>query len=126
MKTLRTVLLALALALTLAACSGGDDGGSSEAVDAGDGPVQIAAGDDLTFDPSSVAASAGEIQVELENTGSAEHDIVIEEAGDTVVVHANGGETATGTIELEPGTYTFYCSIPGHRDAGMEGTLEVQ
>lgn len=126
MKTLRTVLLALALALTLAACGGGDDGGSSEAVDAGDGPVQIAAGDDLTFDPSSVAASAGEIQVELENTGSAEHDIVIEEADDTMVVHANGGETATGTIELEPGTYTFYCSIPGHRDAGMEGTLEVQ
>ena len=125
MKNLPTILLGLALALALTACGGGD-GGAGETVDAGDGPIQIEAGDDLAFDPANVSAAAGEIEVELENTGSVEHDVVVEEADDTVVVHANGGETATGTIELDAGTYTFYCSIPGHREAGMEGTLEVQ
>lgn len=121
--TTTTVLFALALALT--ACGGDGDGGSSEAVDAGDGTVQIEASD-LAFDPVQVSAAAGEIEVELDNVGSAEHDFVVEEAGDVDVVHAMPGETATGSIELEPGTYTFYCSVPGHREAGMEGTLEVQ
>jgi uncharacterized cupredoxin-like copper-binding protein len=98
---------------------------SDEVADAGDGPVTIEASD-LAFAPERVSAAAGEIEVVIENVGAVEHDFVIEEAGDEVVVLAAPGETASGSIELEAGSYTFYCSIPGHRDAGMEGTLEVQ
>lgn len=45
---------------------------------------------------------------------------------DLEVVHAEADSTATGSFTVdEPGTYTIYCAIPGHREAGMEGTLEV-
>lgn len=125
MKIFRTTtVLLLLVAFALTACAS-DDGGSTDSGDAADGTVQVEASD-LAFEPTELTATAGEIEVELNNVGSAEHDFVIEEAGDTLVAEAAGGETATGTIELEAGTYTFYCSVEGHREAGMEGTLEVQ
>lgn len=91
------------------------------------------AGDTLTFVAQDIAyagapsqAPAGPIVVELINEGSIEHDVTIEERGDQVVTTASGGETTSGQVDLEPGTYTYYCSIPGHRAAGMEGTLTVE
>lgn len=81
---------------------------------------------DTAYEEAPTTAEAGELTLGLDNQGSAPHDVTIEEAEDETVVEANGGETATGTIELEPGSYTYYCSVPGHRAAGMEGSLEVQ
>lgn len=72
------------------------------------------------------AGEAGEVTIAIDNQGNLLHDVTFEELGDETVVEAEGGETATDTTELEPGTYTYYCSVPGHRDAGMEGTLQVQ
>jgi plastocyanin len=120
MRKTATTLALLAMTLTLAACGGGGDG----AADPGDGTVEIEASD-FAFDPSAVSAPAGTVEFELTNVGAAEHDIVVEEADDTEVVRAAAGETATGSIELEAGSYTIYCSVPGHRASGMEGTLEV-
>lgn len=114
---IRTLLLAVAL--MGAGCGGGGNGGAVGA------SIEVEAGD-LYFEPTSLSASAGEIEVTLDNVGSAEHDFVIEEIGDEEVVHAAAGETATGTVELDAGTYTFYCSVPGHREAGMEGALTVE
>ena len=115
-----SVTMVAAIALTLAGC--GDDAPAPAGADGGSG-LEVEAGD-LYFEPERLTAEAGEIEFTLVNVGGTEHDLVIEEAGDAVVAHAEGGETATGTIDLDPGTYTYYCSIPGHRQA-MEGTLEV-
>jgi uncharacterized cupredoxin-like copper-binding protein len=75
--------------------------------------------DSLEFDPTTLTATAGEITIEHENQGSVVHSFVIDEADLRLV---NDDEA---TIELEAGDYTFYCDVPGHRDAGMEGTLTV-
>ena len=127
MRSLRTRTTALAtaglLSLGLAACGGGgDDGGGSADVEP---DVSVTGTDALKYEPSSLEASAGEVAIELTSGESVEHNVVIEEAGDTLVVEAGAGESAVGTIDLDAGDYTFYCSVPGHRQAGMEGTLTV-
>ncbi|MEX0657601.1 MAG: plastocyanin/azurin family copper-binding protein [Egibacteraceae bacterium] len=81
---------------------------------------------DIDFEQAPETGEAGEVTFFLDNQGAALHDVTVEEAGDTLVVEADGGETGTGTLELAAGAYTYYCSVPGHRAAGMEGTLEVQ
>jgi plastocyanin len=121
MKTTRIVAIIAGATLMLAGCGG--DEAAEPAAGTATGSVEVEAGD-LYFEPEELSASAGEIDFTLVNTGAVEHDLVIEEAGDTEVALAAPGETATGSIELEAGTYTYYCSIPGHR-ATMEGTLEV-
>jgi plastocyanin len=123
MRAPRTTLTLLAATLVLAGCGGdGDATADGDATTPG-GVILIEAGD-LYFDPEEVSAEAGTVEFSLVNVGAVEHDLVIEEAGDTEVAYAEPGETVTGSIELEAGTYTYYCSIPGHR-AAMEGTLEV-
>ncbi len=127
MTRLRTLFISVLTALALVACSGGD-GGDDATGDTGDAAgggatVEIEAGD-LYFDPEEANASAGEVEFVITNVGDVAHDLVIEEADDTNVAHAEPGETASGTITLEAGTYTYYCSVPGHRST-MEGTLEV-
>jgi len=72
----------------------------------------------------------GPNEVTIENAGDAEHNIRIDQAaGDNLKVTALGGETQTGELQLfgQPGglEYVYYCDIPGHRAAGMEGTLIV-
>jgi plastocyanin len=117
---LRVLLAGAAIVVAASGCGGGD----ADAVEAADSTFTIEAGD-LYFDPEELVADAGELTFTVDNVGSVEHDLVIEEAGDAHVVHVDAGETATGSITLDPGTYTFYCSIPGHRST-MEGTLEVR
>lgn len=121
------VLLGSVAVLALTACGGGGDAegdaGASAAGESSGSSLTVEAGD-IYFGTEELSAPAGEIEITLDNTGVAQHDFVIEEAGDAVVAEAMGGETATGTIELEAGTYTFYCSVPGHRGS-MEGTLTV-
>ena len=129
---MRRFLLPLFLALTLglAACGGGDDDTAGSGDDTGSGggsasTVEVLGTDDIKFDSTEVSASAGDITVELTCEEGVPHNFVVEEADDALVAECEGGETGTGTISLDAGTYTFYCSVPGHRSAGMEGTLTV-
>src|SRR5581483_5305429 len=64
-------------------------------------------------------AGPGELTINLANKGSVEHDLTVDGVG---AVKAAAGGTAKGVLKFDkPGTYTFYCSIPGHKEAGMVG-----
>jgi plastocyanin len=147
MKKLLALLAVVALAtLGLAACGGDDDdddGGDTAAAEttteettgggggAGGGAtveVSSPAGSDLAYDQTDLTAAAGSVEVTYNNPQSLSHDVVIEdeggqELGKTELI--SEGETST-TVDLQPGTYTFFCDVPGHREGGMEGTLTVQ
>ena len=87
-----------------------------------DGTLAIDAG--ITgFDPGDLEATEGDVAIRLTNLDAFDHDFTIDELGVHEVFGAE--ETVETTFEAAPGTYTFYCSIPGHRESGMEGTLTV-
>ena len=93
------------------------------------GEISVESGD-LFFQNLEGTPVDGPIEVTLVNIGDAEHNVRIDNAaGDNVKVSALGGETNTGVLQLfgQPGglEYVYYCDIPGHRAAGMEGTLIV-
>lgn len=129
MRTSRLLALAAAAVLALSACGGGGTTGTDDAGNGGDGAatVSLMGTDALEFSPTEVTAPAGEITVELECGEGVNHDFTVEgEGGDEPVAECAAGENGTGTVSLDAGTYTFYCSVPGHREAGMEGTLTVE
>lgn len=81
----------------------------------------------LKFLASSASAKAGKVVVRMQNMSSTPHDIAIQGAGVNQIgkVVSNGG-VSTVNASLNAGKYTFYCSVPGHRAAGMVGTLTVK
>lgn len=103
----------------------GAENGEEESTEFSEGALVFVA-EDIEFSEAPTTAEAGEATIALDNQGGAPHDVTFEELGDEVVVEAAGGETAEDTVDLDAGTYTYYCSVSGHREAGMEGTLEVQ
>lgn len=87
-----------------------------------------AASSGLAYASTTATAKAGKVTVDFTNPQPVPHDVAIESAGGEVIgqteTTAEGSETTE--VELEPGTYTFFCTVPGHREAGMEGTLTVK
>jgi plastocyanin len=81
----------------------------------------------LAFDKTELSAKPGKVTIDFNNPSPIPHNVVIEENGKDLAGFdpiAEGQEEVSA--ELEAGTYTFYCSVPGHREAGMEGTLTVK
>lgn len=139
-------LLALALAaVALVACGGGSSSSSSETTSeatggagqeassgggGGGSTVSIEADPNgqLAYTTTEATAKAGNVTIDFNNPQGLDHDVAIEsskgeEVGATEIVAE--GESST-TVDLKPGTYHYYCTIPGHREAGMEGTLVVK
>ncbi len=123
----------LGLAVTLGACGGGgggDHGSSEHNAPVAPGAREIAVdARSFEFDPSTIDVSAGEdVAIKLHSEDQT-HDFAIEAKGKEPkehVVEVAGGKTATGGFSIaDPGKYTFYCSLPGHRAAGMTGTITV-
>jgi plastocyanin len=84
-------------------------------------------GGDLRFTTQSLDARAGRVTIQMENPSPISHNVSVEgggveEEGKTV----GQGGTSTASAVLRPGEYAFYCSVPGHRQGGMEGTLTVR
>jgi plastocyanin len=142
MRRASAVLVVVALAVFgLAACGGDDDddGGETTAAapatttaPAGGGgstvDISTPSGTDLAYDQSDVNATAGSVTINFDNQQSTPHDVKVEddsgqELGGTDLISS---QTTTATVDLQPGSYTFFCSVPGHREAGMEGTLNVK
>jgi plastocyanin len=80
----------------------------------------------LSYDTKQLSAKAGKVTIAFSNPSALEHNVTIAQ-GSTVLGATPTflGGVKTLTLVLRPGTYTFYCSVPGHRQAGMEGTLSV-
>jgi plastocyanin len=123
----RCAALILAIALAVAGCGGGKKSSSSGGGGGGASLTLNADKSALKFDKTSLSAAAGKVTIAMTNPSSLQHNIAIEgngveQKGDVV---GNGG-TSTVTATLKAGTYTFYCSVDGHRAAGMQGKLTVK
>jgi plastocyanin len=82
----------------------------------------------LKFVPTTLTAKPGKVTIDFSNPASVEHNLTVESPSKTVLgaTPTFQGGKKTVTVTLAAGTYKFYCSVPGHRQAGMEGTLEVK
>jgi plastocyanin len=141
------LLVCVVAALGVAGC-GGDDNGSGDtaattattdttATDEGTTgasggqakviKVEADPGGDLAFVQKSLTAKPGDNKIEFTNESSLPHDVKIEQDGNEI----GGTDVVTGgnadaTVQLDAGQYTYFCSVPGHREAGMEGELTVK
>lgn len=92
------------------------------------GTVELAADESaLAYNTDSLEVDAGEVEIAFTNPSSIGHDVDVEKDGEDLggtEVISESEESVT--LDLEPGDYTFFCSVPGHREAGMEGTLTVK
>ena len=94
-----------------------------------DGVLTIPAdpGGSIAYQFANAESPAGQVEVRSPNESGTDHDIALEgngvsEKGEVV---KNGG-VSEFSVDLKPGEYTFFCSVPGHREGGMEGTLTVK
>jgi plastocyanin len=141
-----------ALVLGLAACGSSSSSSSSAAGAAGgstapasssaatsaSGGASVASGEqsiaanpsgNLAYTKKTLTAKAGTVKIAFTNKSSLSHNLTIQKGTNGSVVGATPtfqGGTKVLSVKLSPGTYTFFCSVPGHRMAGMVGTLTVK
>jgi plastocyanin len=149
MKKLATLLVLALASAALVACGGGDDtttttssggeanggaaaaGGKEAGGSAGGGSTLEFEADpsgELAYTTTEASAKAGKVTIDFNNPQGLTHDVAIEDSGGETVGKTDliASEETSTSVNLKPGKYTFYCSVPGHREAGMEGTLTVE
>ncbi len=84
----------------------------------------------LSYNTTALTAHPGKVTIEFTNMAPLQHNVTVESgSGGGSVLGSTptfSGGTKSVTLDLKAGTYTFFCSVPGHRQAGMQGTLTVQ
>src|SRR6478672_765516 len=106
-----------------------EEGGAAEGAEGPGGTLQLAADPSaIAYDKTELSSAPGKVTIDFTNPAPLEHDVAIEGedgkeiAGSELIAE---GETSVSS-ELAAGTYTFFCTVPGHREAGMEGKLVVE
>ena len=82
----------------------------------------------LSYDKKTLSAKAGKVTITMTNMAPIGHNLTIQQGTSGAVLGSTPtfqGGTKSVSLNLKPGTYTFYCSVPGHRAGGMVGTLTV-
>ena len=133
-----------AAAIALSACGDDDDKSSSTPTDDSATTTTTISASEFAFAPATIDAKAGEIRIALRNDGRFPHELEIiktdkapdalEVKGKRAVVEGDvgeietiqGGESKTGTFDLDAGSYIYICNIPGHYEDGMHGKLTVE
>ena len=141
---MRAMLIALVVGAAVIAGCGGDDNNESAATptatqapaddsssssSGGGATLKFSAPADgsLKFDQKDATAKAGKVTVDFANPSSTPHAVEIEGNGvEEETETVTSGDAPPITVDLKPGTYEFYCPVPGHKEAGMKGTLTVQ
>src|SRR3954454_24371709 len=82
----------------------------------------------LKFEQTSLTATAGKDTIDFTNKSPVGHNVQIQDSNGKVIggTKTITGESTTATVALKPGKYTYFCSVPGHEQAGMKGTLPVK
>jgi plastocyanin len=101
----------------------GKSAGSAAVVD-----FEADPGGGVAYTADSATAKAGNVTIDFTNPQPLTHDVAIEDSSGKTIAQtdliAEGSDSAP--VKLKSGEYTFYCTVPGHREAGMEGTLTVK
>jgi plastocyanin len=121
---MRRAMAAVAVAggvLALGAC-GSSGGGYVEPKGPPVKTVTVVA-DQFRFTPDKIATPPGVLEVKLKSVDMV-HNFVIEGVPG-FQIDASSGKTSSGKVDLKQGKYTYYCNVPGHRAAGMQGTITV-
>jgi plastocyanin len=100
---------------------------SNQVTQAKGGKLTIPAADaGLAFAYGKATAPAGKLTIAMPNPQSVQHDIALKPPGKGKGPEVGKGGTSSFTTTLKPGTYEYYCSVPGHEEGGMKGTLTVK
>jgi uncharacterized cupredoxin-like copper-binding protein len=118
-------LVALGATLGLTAACGSDETAETTSGAGGSANSVAVVAEDGTLSASTFNAEPGTVAVTYRNDGNLEHTLVIEGVDGFKLDVPHPGDVDEGAVELQSGTYVIYCDVVGHREAGMEATLEV-
>jgi plastocyanin len=106
------------------------EGGEQQAPQATETTLDVTSPEDgsLVFDPNGLEAKPGNVMITYSNPSAVSHSLALATSNGNVLGETSvftDGEESVDLSSLAPGKYVFYCTVPGHREAGMEGDLTV-
>jgi plastocyanin len=125
-RCIRLLAISVATMAVVAACGGDGGGGSSYKEPTGPAETTLTIkGGNFFFDPENAEVPAGIVAIKMESEGGLHTLVFDDDKVPGFKLEAGSGESDELKVDLKPGRYTIYCDIPGHREAGMEGTITV-
>ncbi len=125
MRSPRLLLVPLlAVLAVVAGCGGDDDAAAPPDLGETDDALEVLA-QDISFPNGTYAADAGRVGIVYENVGNIRHTLVIDGVEGFELDVNKKGDVDQAAVDLEPGTYSLFCDIPGHKAAGMIADLIV-